>query len=148
MSFRSIAAEIIKQRPKEPYAHIAREIGCSRETVRQVARRMKMPARNPLCANRTSESDLAEFKRLYDAGCKDAEISRQTGWTPSTILRWRERSNRPAHHDGWELFTDDQRKRSVALVAIGYSYGQAAAELGMTRNAVAGAVNRARSAKR
>lgn len=44
--------------------------------------------------------DHSEFMRLYNAGCNDCEIARQTGADPSTVHNWRTRRGLPVAETG------------------------------------------------
>lgn len=89
--------------------------------------------------------DYDRVSRLYRAGCNDCEIARQIGAHSQTIKYWRDRNNLPAHERGGGVVTEANRK-AAALVAEGKTYTEAANLLGISRNAVAGAVCRAKVA--
>lgn len=77
---------------------------------------------------------------LYNSGCSDTEIARQMGCERRTVAKWRYGSGL-SHHDVPKVM-NPLAEKIVKLVKAGLSYGEAAAELGITRNTVAGIVFR------
>lgn len=138
MTLISTAAAEIRKRSDASYVQIAREIGCSHATVAQAAAKIGMPKR------RLTKAQSKEFADRYAMGLSDVDIARACGKDPSSAYKWRKKHNLPPNKGPSRSATKQQRKRAVALVASGCSYREAAAKLGMTRNAVAGAVDRAK----
>lgn len=142
MTLISTAAAEIRKRPDASYAQIAREIGCCHATVVQAAAKIGMPKR------RLTKAQSKGFADLYAIGLSDIDIARACGKDPSSAYKWRKNNNLPPNKGSAMRATKQQRKRAVALVARGCSYSEAATKLGMTRNAVAGAVDRAKGSSR
>ena len=88
-----------------------------------------------------TEEEIERAKELYDAGCAFAEIARQLGRCPQTISRvLKQNGCHTVRHYG---ISNPDLLRAVAHVILkGASYGEAADQFGVSRNAVAGAVYR------
>jgi DNA-binding CsgD family transcriptional regulator len=144
MTITALLEDALRRDPSQEYGDLARQFGCSRELARQVGHRLGLP---PRCApiRPITRQELATIATLNAVGCCDAEIARQLGRNITTVREHRSALGLPAVD---ETFTAEQRTKAVRLVASGKTYGQAARATGMTREAVAGAVHRAKKAKR
>lgn len=118
-------------------AEVARRLGVRRAYVGLVCRSVIGRTRG-----RVSPT-AARIAELYALGHFDPEIARQVGCNPQTVARWRRRHNKTSHWKG-QLSQAETRSRAVALVASGATFTDAARELGLTKNQVAGAVHRAK----
>jgi len=136
-------SEILMADPDISYATVADVVGCSRNFVGWVARnKLNFDYRwSPVSAE-----DKKKIAAMIGAQLCDAEIARQLGLHACTVGDIRRRNGIKSIYPS-VVFTEAQRRRAVRLVNEGKSFGEAAMELGMTRNAVAGAVNRARQKK-
>lgn len=122
------------------YAEIGRQFGVCRETVRLackdvIGRRNKVSVEDGV--------DVARVLALRRDGLSHVAIAERTGVGRWTVARLCHRHGMKVDK---ETYTDRQRESAVELVRAGCTYGEAAATLGMTRNAVAGAVHRAKQA--
>ena len=85
--------------------------------------------------------DYDRMRELYDAGCNDPDIAEQMDCAVSTVRWWRRFERLPAMRPVGSA--GDQQLRAVQLVVKdGMTYAQAGAIVGLSRNAVAGAVHR------
>lgn len=82
----------------------------------------------------------AVVRALYDAGCADAEIVRQTGISKDAVRKWRGRNKLKAHYAAVPnaQIPNPKADEVIALRGRGLSYGKIARQLGITRNVVAG----------
>ena len=88
--------------------------------------------------------DYAHVRRLYDAGHSDAEIARQVGCYPSTVLEWRRVEGLPVNMvPSSPRGMGDLQREAVDLVKGGMTYRQTAAKLGVGVGVVSGACHRA-----
>lgn len=120
------------------YAEIGRQFGVCRETVRLACKDV-IGRRNK--ASVEDGVDVARVLALRRDGLSQVAIAEMVGINRSAVASL-------CHKHGIkvdkETYTDRQRESAVDLVRAGCTYGEAAATLGMTRNAVAGAVHRAK----
>ena len=87
--------------------------------------------------------NVARCRELHDSGCNDSEIARQLGVAKSTVARWRTwEANLPSPSP----VSYSRACGAVDLVRNGLTFAEAARKIGngVTRNAVAGAVWRAK----
>lgn len=101
-----------------------------------------------LCPTNTPCPQLSDRERdqiviLALSGLTTSEISKRTGRGKDTIRRF-VRKERLRVRNGQDHVGPDKRAQAVALVRQGLSYGRVAQKLGVSRNVVAGAVNRSK----
>jgi predicted transcriptional regulator len=138
-----IAAEVRAHLAIDPgisYSDLARRLGCNKMTVAYHAKRVGLPPRY-----KATSPHRPQIKAMNAAGLCDSEIARQLGLCASTVSYIRSKMGLPVR----PTFTDikDHVLAALQLVQNGATYGEAAHALGITRNAVAGAVWRQREAK-
>lgn len=130
------------------YAEIALEMGISKQRVSQVCRPVlgrRRKAYVPL-----AEKDKEAINDMARRGLSVRGIATHLNRPRDTIRGYCNRAGiatvHGQHHNA--QYSDAARARAVGLVASGSTYSQAALTTGMTRNAVAGAVNRSGKEKK
>ena len=122
----------------------ARRIGLSRSRVSEIVNKALGPA--PIKSPVTDQEvkTILEFalRGLHVKGI--AEVVGRHECTVSRVCR----KHAVVPYNGVDAFGDNLRAKAVKLVAAGFTFGDAAERLGMTRNAVAGACWRHRKAKK
>lgn len=126
------------------YKATGRQFGISAERVRQIVVPVLGMRQSP--GRRVSEKEVATFVDMAKRGLCVADIARCAGRSFNAVADHLSLAGVEAL-DAGDIFGDDLRAKAVAMVAAGASYGDAAHALGMTKNAVAGAVHRARRRK-
>ena len=121
-----------------------REIGAVVGVSRRDAARIGRVALGLRRASRGGTFDAAKCRKLYDAGLNDVEIAQQLKCCHSDIWTWRRVHGLEPQDPVGEL----QKRAADLVLSTGRSYSSVAKELGLTRNAVAGAVNRAKQGGR
>lgn len=92
--------------------------------------------------------DWTRAAELYDASCCDLEIARQIGCSHTAVGVWRGRTKRPRlpgiQGGGQKTGITSHKKlpQILKLLSSGHSFSTAGAKLGMTRNAISGALQR------
>lgn len=125
--------------PDAVYCDVSRMFGVNRGYPSNLARQIGYISRISFYSN----DEELRLKQLVAAGCSDAEIGRQIGRSRASVWIKRVELGLAPAIPG-VVFSDAQRKKAVHLVKRGMSFGEAALATGMTRSAVAGAVNRTR----
>lgn len=125
-------------------SEVARQMGISRERVRQIVKPILGKsidrARAVTDAERDAIIDLAK-RGLHAKG-----ISEVVGRSIRAVVNTCARSNVQITN-GNDVFGDELRRNAVDLVAKGMTYAEVANRLGMTRSAVAGACHRHKMAQ-
>lgn len=141
-----------EQKPKEPRydwekaqalyeagkndAEIARELGCTANSVRLWRKRCGHASRVPKGWHPEPRYDWAKGRALYDAGWSDANIAKELGCSNDTVGKWRKREKLPANKSvklGTKLYDWDKGRK---LYEAGMNDCQIAKELGCTDKAV------------
>lgn len=123
------------------YQNIGDRFGITRERVRQIAQRHGLPRRNRAKKPITQEARV-EIIQLGRNGLHISGIEDVTGYGYYRIKAILDEAG-VVPYNGQDIFGDDARSEAVKLVEAGYTYFEAAEKIGITRNAVAGACNRA-----
>ena len=122
------------------YSEIGRIVGLTSGRVQQIA----MPVvgrRNPKIEP-INEVEIDRIRDLASNGLCMKAIAQAIGRDYQAVTRAAQRSSIEVCN-GQDLYGDDLRRRAVYMVKSGLSCQEAADELGMTKNAVVGAVHRA-----
>lgn len=126
------------------FAEVGRQLGITRERVRQIARAAGCRKRR---VAKVSESEAMNIVDMAERGLCASHIAQSVGrswYAVKQILRRKKISAR----DGHDTCSPELRARAVSMVKNGATYAEAADALGLTRNIVAGACHRAGVKKR
>ncbi len=79
--------------------------------------------------------DRTRWRELYDHGCADLEIARQTGCNHTTVMHWRRSSGLPANNAGGRVGTIDY-ETVLSLYNSGHTDKAIAERLGCSSHSI------------